>query len=194
MTCIVGIVHEGRVYLGGDSAGSDSHFNLVVRADKKVFRSGDFVMGFTSSFRMGQLLAFNFNPPKPRTGVDTMAYMVTDFIDAARARMKEGGYATVDRQVDKGGTFLCGYQGRLFKIEDDFQVGESVHGFDACGCGEQIAVGSLYSTREWADPAKRLQAALEAAESFSAGVRGPFNFESGAETQKRTADERSDAP
>lgn len=178
MTCIVGLVADGKVFIGGDSAGVDERYGLVVRADRKVFRNGDFVMGFTSSFRMGQLLAFNFNPPKPRVGVDTMAYMVTDFIDAARARMKEGGYARLKEAVEEGGTFLVGYQGRLFHIAGDFQVGESSHGFDACGCGDLIALGSLRSTRSWVDPATRLKEALETAEAFSAGVRGPFVFES----------------
>jgi hypothetical protein len=178
MTCIVGVVDHGSIYLGGDSAGVDGRYGLVVRADRKIFHNGDFVMGFTSSFRMGQLLAFNFNPPKPRVGVDVMAYMVTDFIDAARARMKEGGFSRIkDSTSEEGGEFLVGYRGRLFHIAGDFQVGESVHGFDACGCGDLIALGSLRATRDSSDPQKRLREALEAAEMFSAGVRGPFFFE-----------------
>lgn len=178
MTCIVGLVDKGQVFIGGDSAGVDGSLGLVVRADKKIFRNGDFVMGFTSSFRMGQLLAFGFSPPKPRVGVDVMYYMVTDFIDAARARMKEGGYTRVkDTHSEQGGTFLVGYSGRLFHISDDFQVGESTHGYDACGCGDAIALGSLRSTRTWTDPNGRLKEALETAETFSGGVRGPFFFE-----------------
>jgi hypothetical protein len=177
MTCIVGLVHNGKVHIGGDSAGVDGRLGLTVRNDRKVFRNGDFVMGFTTSFRMGQLLAFNFNPPKPRVGVDVMAYMVTDFIEAARVRMKEGGYITVKDQVEHGGTFLVGYCGRLFLVGDDFQVGESMHGFDACGCGDHLALGSLRSTRNWENPRERLQEALETAEAFSGGVCAPFFFE-----------------
>ena len=177
MTCIVGVVNSGRVFIGGDSAGVDSRYHLVVRTDRKVFRNGEFVMGFTTSFRMGQLLAYNFNPPKPRVGVDVMAYMVTDFMDAARVRMKEGGFKHIKDEVEEGGTFLVKYSGRLFHISDDFQVDESVHGFDACGCGDLLALGSLYSTRSWPDPNARLKEALETAQAFSAGVRGPFFFE-----------------
>lgn len=180
MTCIVGLIDKGIVYIGGDSAGVNG-YGLVVRADRKVFRIGDFVMGFTSSFRMGQLLAHGFYPEKPRVGVDVMHYMVTDFIDAARQRMKVGGFATTKDSAEQGGTFLVGYSGRLFHISDDFQVGESTHGFDACGCGDAIALGSLRSTRSWTDPKLRLKEALETAETFSAGVRGPFNFEQTAQ-------------
>lgn len=51
MTCIVGLEHNGRVYIGADSAGV-SGWDLTVRADKKVFRNGSFLFGFTDSFRM----------------------------------------------------------------------------------------------------------------------------------------------
>jgi len=179
MTCIVGLVDKGKVYIGGDSAAVwTGSLGMVVRNDRKVFRNGDFVMGFTSSFRMGQLLAFNFNPPKPRTGVDLFAYMVTDFIDAARLSMKNGGFARVkDNFEEHGGTFLVGYQGRLFQISDDFQVGESTHGYDAVGCGDHIALGSLFSSSGVRDAQERVRKALQAAEAFSAGVRGPFHIE-----------------
>jgi len=74
MTCIVGLVDDGAVYMGGDSAGVLG-LSIEVRADEKVFYLNEksswrtrldprellkpvrhlVVMGFTSSFRMGQL-------------------------------------------------------------------------------------------------------------------------------------------
>ena len=63
MTCIVGLEHKGKVYIGGDSAGV-AGYSLSVRADQKVFINGNFIFGFTSSFRMGQILRFGFNPPR----------------------------------------------------------------------------------------------------------------------------------
>ena len=123
MTCIVGLVHSRAVYIGGDSAGVDRHYGLVIRNDRKVFRNGPFVMGFTSSFRMGQLLMHDFTPPIPREGVDVFEYMVTEFIDTARERMKRGGFARIKEGTEEGGTFLVGFRGRLFNIQDDFQVG-----------------------------------------------------------------------
>lgn len=176
MTCIVGIAHKGKTFIGGDSAGVSTHdLSLTVRNDRKVFKSGPFVMGFTSSFRMGQLLAFNFTVPAPREGTDLMSYMTGDFIDSVRARFKAGGYAEVNNGVDRGGTFLVGYKGRLFCIASDFQVGESLHGFDACGCGDLIALGALHASKG-RSPKERIKAALEAAETCSAGVRRPFHI------------------
>jgi hypothetical protein len=43
MTCIAGLVHEGAVYISGDSAGTDGP-DLVVLADEKVFKTGPFAM------------------------------------------------------------------------------------------------------------------------------------------------------
>lgn len=178
MTCIVGIVSDGKVMIGGDRAGVGG-YDLTVRQDRKVFKNGAFVMGFTTSFRMGQVLAYAFTPPVRHPNTDVMKFMVTDFIDAVRAAFKTAGYATKKEEAEAGGSFLVGYAGRLFHIHDDYQVGESTHGFDACGCGESYALGSLITTRFTGkdDPKERLITALNAAEAFSAGVRGPFDFE-----------------
>jgi ATP-dependent protease HslVU (ClpYQ) peptidase subunit len=47
MTCIAGVAHEGKVWIGGDSAGVGG-YDLTVRADAKVFTNGEFLFGFTS--------------------------------------------------------------------------------------------------------------------------------------------------
>lgn len=62
MTCIVGLVDKGSIYMGGDSAGV-AGLSVTTRADEKVFLNGPFIMGFTTSFRMGQILRYKFVPP-----------------------------------------------------------------------------------------------------------------------------------
>lgn len=52
MTCIVGITDGHTVTIGGDSAGSDG-WHVAVRSDSKVFQVGPYLMGFTTSYRMG---------------------------------------------------------------------------------------------------------------------------------------------
>jgi ATP-dependent protease HslVU (ClpYQ) peptidase subunit len=174
MTCIVGLKHGGKVYIGGDSAGVGG-YDLTLRADKKVFRNGPFIMGFTSSFRMGQVLAFKLAAPEPKSDQDLMHFMVCDFIDAVRDCLKYSGFARIKDNEEEGGNFLVGYRDRLFNIGTDFQVGESVAGFDAAGCGESFALGALYASRG-KPPKERVRMALEAAEELSAGVRGPFTL------------------
>src|SRR3546814_9779502 len=78
------------------------------------------------SFRMGQLLAHSFQPPKWHDDYDVYEYMVRDFVEAVRNCLKSGGFATREKEAEAGGTFLVGFKGRLFEIADDYQVGESV--------------------------------------------------------------------
>lgn len=173
MTVIVGFTDGKTVYIGGDSAGV-SGWDMMIRNDEKVFVNNGFIMGFTSSFRMGQILRYGFMPPSI-TGNDLYQYMVTDFIDAVRKCLKEGGYVKTEGGRDDGGTFLVGYQGRLFRIESDFQVGEARTHYDAVGCGDMAALGSMF-TSTGKPPRERIETALKAAECFSAGVRGPFTI------------------
>ena len=174
MTCIVGLVHEGTVFIGGDSAGV-AGLSLVVRADEKVFRNGDFLMGFTTSFRMGQLLRYNLEPPRRHPDDDIHQYMVVDFVNAVRSCLKTGGYASKEAEVESGGTFLVGYAGHLFTVDSDYQVGIPEDGYAAVGSGQDIARGSLFAT-QGQEPRSRVLTALRSAERFNAGVRGPFHI------------------
>lgn len=176
MTCIVGYADGKRVWMGGDSAGADGSWNLTVRADHKVFRNGEFLFGFTSSFRMGQLLRYKFEPPLRRPETDLERYMVAEFIEGVRSCLKQGGYTQTKESREEGGEFLVGHAGRLFKICGDFQLEISTHPFAACGCGEPYALGALFDS-PYEDPAQKVAHALRAAEQFSAGVRGPFHLE-----------------
>jgi len=175
MTCIVGLVEKGNVYIGGDSAGV-AGLSVSIRADEKVFHNGPFIMGFTSSFRMGQLLRYRFSPPKQTVNQTDMEYMVTDFIDAVRLCFANGGFGTIaDKSDNEGGTFLVGYNGSLYHIGSDFQVGRPMDQCDAVGCGNDIAKGSLFSTKG-KTPEARLKLALEAAANYSGGVAPPFTL------------------
>lgn len=173
MTCIVGIVEGDRVWMGGDSAGL-AGYSLTVRADQKVFRNGEFLLGFCGSFRMGQLLRYSFQPPKQPRRSDVYRYMVTTFVDGVRDTLKKGGFARKKEDVEEiDGSFLVGYRGRLFVVDEDYQIAEALDGFVAVGCGQEIAQGALYVTQTM-DARKRVRRALDAAERYSAGVRRPF--------------------
>lgn len=175
MTCIVGLIDGNRVWMGGDSAGV-SGLDITVRADPKVFRNGSFLIGFTSSFRMGQLLNFKLRLPEQEAGADVFRYMVTEFVDAVRECLKEGGYAQRNNDAETGGSFLVGYRGRLFSIQSDYQVCEASRGFHAIGCGADYALGAL-AANAGLPAGQRVRQALDVAETFSGGVRSPFRID-----------------
>jgi len=176
MTCIAGFVEGSTVWIGGDSAGC-SGWDLTVRADQKVFRNGPMLFGFTSSFRMGQLLRYALTIPERTPDTEIDRWMTTTFIDAVRECLKSRGWSEKEKEQEKGGTFLIGYEGRLFRIDEDYQVGIPQDGFEACGCGGQVARGALFATDHLRGEERMLKA-LTAAERCSAGVRGPFHVES----------------
>lgn len=185
MTCIVGWVENGTVWMGADSAGV-SGYDLTVRADQKVFKNGPMLFGFTTSFRMGQLLRYALVIPDHDPRVDDDKYLVTTFVNAVRECLKSNGWAVKKDEQEQGGQFLVGYKGRIVCIESDYQVGINVDGFAACGCGDQIALGALYASNHLTGRT-RIETALQAAERFSAGVRGPFHVLSMEPTQEPQA-------
>ncbi len=179
MTCIVGMVEGGKIIMGADSAGIGGYYDLTVRADEKIFINQGMLIGFSTSFRMGQVLRYSFSPRTHQhlEGDDLFRFMVTDFVDAARAALKTAGFPRKDNEQEVGGHFLVGIRGRLFKIESDYQVAEAVCGYAAVGCGDSLAIGCLYGTAGQHLPGKeRIEMALACAEEFSAGVRRPFKI------------------
>ena len=164
MTCIAGLIDDGKVYMGADSGGV-AGYSLRIRADHKVFVRDDFIMG--------QLLQYNLQvSPRPE-GLDVFEYMVTSFVEAVRKCLKDGGFAEKKDEKEKAGTFLVGYAGRLFVIGNDYQVEEDLLPYNATGSGEDLALGALFSNGHL-KPKERLLQALEAAEQFNTPVRRPF--------------------
>lgn len=176
MTAIVGVVDGGRVLIGGDSAGV-AGYSLTVRRDPKVFTVGQYVFGCAWSFRMCQLVHYAFQPPVPPDGEELDRFLATTWVDSLREALRKGGWSRVENQQEEGGPLLVGARGRLFNVEVDFQVGESADGYDAIGCGAELARGAFHATRD-ADlfAEDRVLTALRAAEYHSTGVVRPFTL------------------
>ena len=173
MTCIVGLVDGGRVWMGGDSAsmGADS---LEIRRDPKVCTRGEYAVGCTDSWRMAQLLRYAPGMPNP-TG-DLHRFMVMEFVDWMRTVYREAGWLAKETNgEERGGLFLVGVRGHLFTVEADHQVGEPYDRYSAVGTGGPVALGALYATAGQ-EPRERLRTALRAAERMRVGVRGPFRI------------------
>lgn len=181
MTCIIGIVEDDVIYLGGDSAevGGEA-MTICSRSDEKVFivDGEEFAMGFCGSFRGGQLLRYAFDPPEQSKHKSDMAYMVTDFVDAVRAMQKDRGFLKRENEIEEHDcVFIVGYRSKLYVVDSDFQVGCPLGNFTAVGSGSQVALGALYATVDSdKTPEERITLALEAAAEFNIGVRKPFHI------------------
>lgn len=181
MTCIVAIAQNGTVYMGSDHAASDDKSGWIIpRKEPKCFKAGQYGIAFTDSFRMGQILQYNWTPPKytpTKTNSGLDKFMRTKFIDSVKQAFKDNGFGTIGgSDEDTGGIFIVGVEGRVFTIDEDFHVGESVHNFMAEGSGGQLALGALWATRNQKNPKMRIKAALEAAAEFNMAVAPPFTY------------------
>ena len=186
MTCIVALIHENKVLLGGDAAASDDKSGLIFsRTDSKVFKVGQFGIGFVDSFRMGQILQYSWAPPiyKPTAGFKNLdKFMRTKFVESVKETFKEHGYGNQTpgstEEGDEGGIFLISVQGsgRIFSMDSDFHIGEADIQYMAEGAGQELALGSLFSTVSIKTPRKRVRMALEAAAKFNMSVRPPFTI------------------
>lgn len=176
MTCIIGYLDSQRGYIGADSAGV-AGYETHPRKDPKVFKIGGVLMGFTSSFRMGQLLNFNLKVPKKADNEKAYMWMVKRFIPAVRECFKDGGYLLKKDEREGGGTFIVIAHCHLFCVESDFQVAEYHWPFYAVGCGAQYALGSLITSMDatGVTTRQRITKALRAASEFSGAVCPPFN-------------------
>ena len=179
MTCIIGIgdAKAGITYIGGDSAASGGNQVSIV-ANPKVFRLGEYVLGYTSSFRMGDILELRVQAPKPLPkGVSLRQHLVRTWIDYLRSVYKQLGYLEIEKGVESGGTFLIGTRGHLCQIYGSFQANTPAEGYASVGSGDDLALGALYATRSMnMNPRHRIILALQAAAYHTPFVRRPFKI------------------
>lgn len=176
MTCIAGVVDNGTVWIGGDSAAC-TNWTAMPRADQKVFVRGPWIFGVAGCYRVRDVLRYRIALPEPpQSGLSK--FMAVKFVDALRrALLQVGGMSKEHELEEHEGIFLVGCAGRLFSVEGNFQVGGPHKDHWATGCGDEIAVGSLYSSKGFRLTAKeRIKLALDAASQYSAFVKPPYTI------------------
>ncbi len=175
MTCIVGIAQGGVVYMGADSIGhANGQRNIV--AVRKLIRVDEFLIGYTTSFRMGQILQYHLSVRPQANDESDERYMVVAFTEAVRSVLRDMAFTEIDKNQETGGRFLVGYRGNLYEIYPDFQVSMYVSGISACGAGEHYALGAMLAMPKLS-PVVRIKRALEVAGKLSVYVAPPYHIE-----------------
>jgi hypothetical protein len=160
--------------MGADSAGVGGR-DYVIRKDPKVFIKNQMLFGFTTSFRMGQLIQNSLKIPEHSVNVDDFTYLTSTFIDAVLECFREKAFAKIENNTAHGGQFLLGYRGSIYEVETDFQVGIPSLPYEACGCGADYAKGAMHILLPTKmTPKDKIVKALETASAFSNGVFPPY--------------------
>ncbi|MCC6315425.1 MAG: hypothetical protein IT337_15580 [Thermomicrobiales bacterium] len=177
MTCIVGVVENGTIYMGSDSQVTCGWAKYPL-ADSmpKVFCKGEMLIGACGQMRANNVLRHNFTPP-PHHPAETedVTYIALHVVDALRETFKAAGVAKISESVEQNGesTFMIGYRGKLYKIAHDWATVQIAAPYLAIGSGQEYAYGVLFAT-EKKNPRNRITTALEAASTFDIGCSGPY--------------------
>ena len=176
MTCIVGLEHNGAVWMGGDAAATQGDcLQFMLLSDPKVFIRGACIFGCSGSVRMAQLLQHALIIPEVDPQKTAEAWIATDFINAVRSAFSSAGWTRVKEGAEEAGFFLLGFLGKLYRIEDDFGIHRPMRGYEALGSGGPYALGSLRETAGQCVDV-RIAKALETAAALNAGVQPPFTI------------------
>lgn len=186
MTCIIGYEKDGKVWIGGDAIATNG-WNRNPIAFEKVFlktvpiksnpaNDMKFLMGYTGSFRMGQLIQFgDINLPGDITAHFSLRYLVCHLVPEIRRILKDGGFTKITDNREESDQFLVGFMGGLYIIDSDFQVNRHERGYAAIGSGAPYAMGAFHSlVGEAIEPEAIITRSLEAAADLSAFVTPPF--------------------
>jgi ATP-dependent protease HslVU (ClpYQ) peptidase subunit len=169
VTCVVGIVDNGSVYIGADRGASDNDVILSMHRPKVTKKDG-WIFGYAGSLGTGQLIEF-ISLPKVLKADDPYKLLRLDIVEKLKAI-----YDTHGRDAEDNGTdWIIGYKDRLFELSSGdwgvFEVTQS-----AIGTGSTIALGSLYTSKGEDNAMLRVSSALEAAIEYSPTCQGPIDI------------------
>lgn len=184
MTCLIGVEHDGVVYMGADSIRLNGWSKDII-AEQKIYKCDGLIFAFGGNPRMSQIIKY-LTPLKllpQSSGVDDEAYLVLHVIEPIRKALKEYGYTSTENGQEQGASFLVGFNGKVWAVDNSFQVCRSARKMCAMGVGDDHVMGALYATlsqfETWTETAiiEAIKHALATAEALNSGVAGPFVVE-----------------
>lgn len=166
MTCIVGIIQDNTVYVGGDRSASDGDSIISIKNPKVEERNG-WVYGYAGTIGIGQLFSFI---PLPAEVDNEYHYIRLTIVEELKKAMD----SFTNPPTEHDTTWLIGKNGRLFELSSsDWGVVEVEE--TSIGSGSQYALGSLYTSID-KTPIDRISLALGASIIYSPMCKGPIDI------------------
>lgn len=179
MTVIIGLEHDGKVYLGGDSYCGDG--DAVDLCDTpKVFKIGPFGIGICGSIKCEQLFADAVELNIKNKKKFDRKWIQSTLTDIVRETMhSKGAFDKNERHMmPDDSMFLIAYDGQLYIFESDFSLWRSKRGYASIGAGSPYARGAMEALvkDKSLTPEEKVLRSLEAAENLSSFVNGPHTI------------------
>jgi len=172
------ICKDGTVWMGADSLSGTYTGEKRMRKDTKIFTSGPYLIGFTSSYRMGQILRHKTTLPKllPKLAAHATSghKHIVKVIDSLSESLFENNYTVEKDNRRYGGEFIISWSGRLYIVESDFQYHMPLTPYCCIGAGEAYGLGAMHASNKSHTPEESILHALRAASEFSCFVAPPF--------------------
>lgn len=180
MTTIVGVVHDGAVWIGADSCGSRDtlvHTRGVPKiwTHKMGLRADGLIVAGCGSARILQVARYDMNVPSMRR--DIVEWAVRDYVPALHEALRRIDGENV--MYNTNSILMIGYRRSLLTVDMDYNIDMPAEGYASYGSGCELALGSLYSTTTYIpelEPRLHIMAALHAASRHDAHTAPPFTI------------------
>ena len=147
MTVLVGIQGADFVVMSADSQITDGDSRIISIQTPKIVRVDDYLLGVTGESRPGDILTFQWKPPKYR-GEHPVDFMGAKVVPSMYKVFKENGYELPLNDKETTFQYLLSFNGYLFSVGDDLSFNCSERGIFTAGSGGNYALGYLYSLRQ----------------------------------------------
>lgn len=145
MTCIVALkTLENSLVLAGDFMASNGFSFRRVVTPKVFLKSEICAVGYTSSFRMGQILEHLWTLPVRIEGLTDDEYIFVYVVQSLREAFKQHGYGIKSGLEEIGGNFILVYKDRIFEIQSNFSILEYDTDMIAVGSGTDAAYAAMF--------------------------------------------------
>lgn len=192
MTCIVAIGNMVDVQMGADGIHhNDNDQSLRLKEPKIFIRKFDHVeilIGVSGSTIIQQLIQKEWNPDEElfTDPDDTMSEKMWNIRTHLWGFLHKHEYRrTVCDEVKDliNGEIIFGFEGYVWSMASDGALGQHKTNYHAIGAGDELALGSLYTSAPPEGVAEtdneiteRIKIALSAASFHLSSIQGPFTF------------------
>jgi len=143
MTCIVAFKQNDNTYIAGDMLGSDGYSKKLI-AQPKVFKNGNLYIGYTTTFRYGQVLEHVWTPPRHiAQDKSDMRYLVEDVVPSLISCLKSANMKELEGHQGFGECVIV-YNKSIYRMQADNSM-LPYEDFACCGSGEISAAAIM----EW---------------------------------------------
>lgn len=149
MTCIVAYnltdaADKEYIVLAADKMGSNGNTKRVY-VKPKIFKNGDFWIGYTTSFYIGQIIQHVWEAPVKLESTHIDDYIFNDVVKSISKVFNDNNFGEIKGKESlepEHGTFIMVYDGRIFEVFSNLAILE-VYDFTSIGCGSEIMEGAI---------------------------------------------------